>query len=61
MVRQSRCKESKTMERLKNYALLFLVVAIGYLLWDDVYNRGYEVGYWDAIEEENVYACELFT
>ena len=61
MVRQSRCKEFKTMERLKNYALLFLVVAILYLLWDDVYNRGYEVGYWDAIEEENVYACELFT
>jgi len=49
------------MERLKNFALLFLVVAILYLLWDDVYNRGYDTGYWDAIEEENVYACEIFT
>lgn len=49
------------MERLKNLAILFMTVAILYLLWDDVYDRGYDTGYWDAIAEENIYSCELIT
>ncbi len=49
------------MERLKNLILVFLTLAILYLLWGNVYGRGYDAGYWDAIEEENPYACEIFT
>jgi hypothetical protein len=49
------------MERIKNMLLVVLVLAVTYLLYDDVLITGYNQGYDDAIAEENIYDCELIT
>ena len=48
------------MERLKRITYPIMVFIIVYLLADHLYSRGYDDGYYDALDEENAYACELF-
>ncbi len=49
------------MERLKNSLLVVLLIAVAYLLYDDVLITGYNQGYDDAIAEENIYDCKVIT
>jgi hypothetical protein len=45
--------------RLKNIALVILSLVVFAMILGDIYAKGYDAGYWEAIEEENIYNCEL--
>ena len=46
---------------LKDITLVLLVIfAIGVLM-SEAYDKGANDGYWEAVEEENIYVCEVFT
>ncbi len=40
--------------------VLLSLFAIGVLM-REAYDSGVNDGYWEAVEEENAYACEIFT
>ena len=45
---------------LKDATLIILVLVVVSILVREAYSTGVEDGYWEAIEEENAYSCEIF-
>ena len=45
---------------LKDAVLVILSLFVILILMREAYERGAEDGYWEAIDEENIYACEIF-
>ncbi len=45
---------------IKDAVLIILSLIVIGILMRESYERGAEDGYWEAIEEENPYACEIF-
>lgn len=49
------------MERLKNLIIGILAGIVVFFTIEVLEDRAYEQGYNDALAEEKIYACELFT
>jgi len=45
---------------LKDVTLIILALLVIGILMRESYDRGAEDGYWEAINEENAYLCEVF-
>ena len=44
---------------IKDAALIILCLIVIGILMRESYQRGADDGYWEAIDEENVYSCEI--
>lgn len=48
------------MERLTKIWLFVLSMIVAAGLLNEFYDAGYDAGYYDALDEENVYSCPLY-
>ena len=44
---------------IRDMALVVLCIVVVLFLMLESYERGAEDGYWEAIDEENIYSCEI--
>ena len=46
---------------IRDMTLVILCIIVVLFLMAESYERGAEDGYWEAIDEENIYSCEIMS